>query len=268
MVLTGVDQYNLEVYQELLNITLFTSNYFDFMDVGSIAYKITPRSQPLFTYFQCFSPDLWLFIFALIIVISSIISFNEENMSKLSENIFNVFIILISKSIPNSMKMNNKLNKLLIGFWLLLVMFLSIMFSSFLLDYMIKPIPNEVIDSWDDLYMRSEVTILAPMNNAIVKYSELENTSMAKSFRSRIDSFLPEDSKEWFDYMYKKMDTGHYALVVKKWNLLFLLSKMSNNNKEWIKTFHISSNGGLKLPNYLPVLTKMDKNILQFLNKL
>ena len=238
------------------------------MDVGSIAYKITPRSQPLFTYFQCFSPDLWLFIFALIIVISSIISFNEENISKLPENIFNVFIIFISKSIPNSIKMNIKFNKLLIGFWLLLVMFLSIMFSSFLLDYMIKPIPNEVIDSWDDLYMRSEVKILAPMNNAIVKYSELENTLMAKSFRSRIESFIASDDNEWRNEMFKKLDSGHYALVTNKWNLLWALLKFSNYNYDWVKTFHISSNGGSELPNYLPVLTKMDKNIFQLLNKL
>ena len=82
-------------------------------------------------------------------------------------NLLNMFNLMVSKSIPNSVQLFNAFQNILIGSWIMLITVLSIIFCTYLLDYMIKPIPNVIIDSWDDLFSRNDINIMADEYNLV-----------------------------------------------------------------------------------------------------
>lgn len=125
------------------NVKLLISVYIELRDLGYILYKALPATQPLFTYFLCFEWKVWLLLMLTLISVAIFLSLLECNYKNVLTNVWNVFTSLITKSISKDIKLN-KITKPLIGCWLLLVMFVSILFTSFLLDYMIKAIPEDI----------------------------------------------------------------------------------------------------------------------------
>jgi len=133
---------------------------------------------------------------------------------------------------------------------------------------MIKPIPNEVIDSWDDLYVHNELKILVHRSSSIIQFANIDNSPMALKFKTRIKPYIIDYSEGTKVEFYNKIISGKYAYIRDRYNLLYSLLWAFNNSKELLNTFHISSEGGGQLPIILPINGNLDKNIIKSLNKL
>ena len=116
------------------------------------------------------------------------------------------------------------------------------------MDYMNKPIPNRVIDSWEDLYQRKEVKILASETNALVKFTELENTPMAIDFRQRLEALSPDTSEYFRSDMFEKVCSGKYAYATNRLVLIGNMFMLLNSSEEYLTRLHISREGGGELP--------------------
>ena len=189
ILLIPFDTNNFEHYKNLLAMVFDVSHSvtIDYMDSGSVLYRVQSGSQPMLSYFQCFSPSLWTLILMLGIMVSIILTSTSKSWSNVFDITWSVLVLMFAKYIQNSIDLKQPLNKLVMTTWLILVMTLSIIFSNFLLDYLIQPIPDLRIDSWTDLYHRNELKILTIPSNSFVTFAETSDTDMAKNFKSRYE---------------------------------------------------------------------------------
>ena len=242
-------------------LNYLNSKVMDYFDTGSIAYHTLPGVQPMLTYFQCFSTDIWTLIAINGLFVSLFLTINQNNYRNLLNNIWNIFILMFSKSIQKSLNFNQKFNKLVITLWLIVVLVLSIHFCNFLLDYLIQTIPDLKIDSWDDLYHRKNITILLSPASSVLSFVKESDSPMAVNFRSRIELLETEVSDEFKNSLHDKMISGNYAYVNMKWNLIDQMNTISNKSQDFLDRFHISNGNGGYLSCFIPVNSELDKNI-------
>jgi len=133
---------------------------------------------------------------------------------------------------------------------------------------MIKPIPDIVIDSWDDLFMNKELKIFCSDSNVINTFSNKENSAMALNFRSRIEQHQISITQEFKTLIMTKLKSGRYVYITGKYNIIDILIWASDNDKEWLKTFHLSRYGFANLPVFFIINGNMDKNLFKLLNNM
>ena len=146
-----------------------------------------PGVWPMFKFLNSFEPMVWFSLFTALIMLSIIKSI--ENKSKISEVLDNFWIFFcflfgnkffeIEKSI-----LKNVSNIL----WMFCTVVILSAFSGVLLAFFMKPLPKEVINSWDDLYLRKDVKITAFQLSFIYDYVEnfYDKEDMAKDFAGRL----------------------------------------------------------------------------------
>ena len=265
------DSANFHHYQEkisILGVKLKHTITIDYNEFANIAYLKLPGTRPVFTFFQCFETSLYLFMGFMTIFVALVMSRTRLTLQNLLCNIWNIFTIFLSKTISKDLDMSVKQSKIIIGAWLIVEFYLTILCASFLLDHMNKPIPNRVIDSWDDLYQRKEVKILASKTNALVKFTELENTPMAMDFHQRLETLEPDTSEYFRRDMFQKVCSGKYAYATNRLVLIGNMFMLLNSSEEYLSKFHISREGGGELPYFLAVHSTFDQGLLKSLDQM
>ena len=104
ILLIPLDTNNFEHYKNLLAFVFDTSHSvtIDYMDSGSVLYTVLPGSQPMLSYFQCFSASLWTLILMLGIMVSILLTSTSKSWSNVFDNTwsvlgiqFNLFVFYI-----------------------------------------------------------------------------------------------------------------------------------------------------------------------------
>ena len=177
-------------------------------------------------------------------------------------------MLMCLKSLPRSLYFHKHYGiKALIGFWLLFVTYLSILFGIYLLDYMITPIPHAYIDSWDDLYRWTHLKIFTSYENRIYNFAETETTEMAINFGSRIDLITQESVNETINYVKNALLSKNYVGVLARPVLLRVLASFIKDNPQLLSTMYVSRYGGGHVPHFLAVNTRISY-LLDSLNKM
>ena len=272
ILLMDLDSNNFITYQakvgQMLNISHTIT--VDFMDYGSIAYKKYLGTQQ-FTIFNFFDDLTWKLILATMVLISILLTLPRIRVRPLFANCWNISTLFISNTMPKELDTKALSKQILVFSWLGLVLSFQTLFSSFLLDNMIQPLPYLVIDSWDDLYHRPEVTILVAESNAMVQFARHDPSPMAKSFDSRLEILVPETSAEFRHKIFNRLKTGRYAYVTSNMILLkalFTLAATTDDIKDYQDQFHISSRGGGELPFFFGITSTFEPTLLNSFNNM
>src|ERR1700722_16361928 len=96
-------------------LDLWRTETLEYIDGGLIAYKIVTGNQHIFTYFQCFRPNVWLLILFSVLIMSIVLTLIQKRYNEFFKNLWFLFISLISESNAKNILLNN-INKSLIGF--------------------------------------------------------------------------------------------------------------------------------------------------------
>ena len=110
-------------------------------------------------------------------------------------------------------------------------------------------IPNQVIDSWEDLETNKHVKIIAENVEFLVQFSKKSNSKMAANFRNRFQEFNLENVHN-MTIMYdiaKDLLSGRAAYVKNKvtivYNILYLQAIFKLGNR-LLDSLHLSKHGG------------------------
>ena len=258
-------------YQEMvsnLGVEIKHTITIDYKEMANIAYLKLPGSQPVFTFFECIEANVYLLMGLMTILVTLLISRNNFNMLTFFNYLWNILTIFLSKMISKDLDMKSRLSKVIMGAWLFLEFYFTILCGSFLMEHMNKPIPYRVIDSWDDLYQMKEVKILTSKTSTLVKFTQLENTPMAMDFRQRLEA-LPQDTSDTFRRdMFQKVSSGKYAYSTNRLVLIGNMFMLLNSSVEYLTRFHISKKGGGEQPYFLAVHSTFDQGLLDSLDQM
>lgn len=244
------------------------TNAIAYLEMATLVSRIQPESTTMFVYFSCFSSTVWLLIFLSIAVCSLVLAMKidatwSNNFLKIFILFFwNLWLLLFNRSLQSFVKRNISRHKILVGTWLLSSLYISTLFTTFLLDYMIRASPIRKIDSLEDAVMATDLTILCSDESSLVGYVESEGEDpIARALSQKIQNF-PDGS--WLNMsftvdMLAKLKSGFYALAHNKLTAIFLihwLSELEDNrrsNEDILDVIHVASDGGGGLPTFLSV---------------
>ena len=134
------------------------SNVIDYQALSYIAYKSYPGKDENFLYFKFFDISLYLIILSTIMLISFTLMIINKRISFMNfiHNAGILYTILITSVYPRYLIKGAITMKIMmvLGPWFLTAFTLDIIFSNLILDSLVRSVPNQVIDSWEDLESR------------------------------------------------------------------------------------------------------------------
>ena len=236
------------------NIEYFSaSNVIDYQALSYIAYKPYPGRGERFIYIKFLNPTLHLIILLTVMIISITLMIinNRVNIMSYIHNIENLYTVFItSVFIKYFVKGEISMKKMLVlGPWFLTGFMITMVFNDRILNSLERAIPNQVIDSWEDLENNKEVKIIAEDVEFLVQFSKTSNSKMATNFQSRYQKLTLEDVSN-MTIMYgiaNDLLTGRAAYVKNKltivYNMLYLqaICKLGNRLQD---SLHLSKYGG------------------------
>jgi len=137
-----------------------------------------------------------------------------------------------------------------------------------------RPNPDEVIDSWEDLYNRKDMKIFAIEGSAIYKFIQInkDKNEMARDFASRLETFQILDLIElkYPGVIYEKLFHGYavpfidYAIVDCK----FLGAREFKDIVNLCKKIHVSKQSSAASAYSIGISRSMINKDVQSLNKM
>ena len=268
-----------DIYQQFGMDLVFTKS-FGFGDLGHIAYNKYSGSDIYFIYFkriELYFGLLFLLFLALMSCAMSPVTVNYNSLKILLENCFELFLSLFSTITPKTKTKINSSKQIIvsIGFWLISVLFIRIMFQNYILEDMVIVIPKRVIDSWEDLRDTPDVKIRVPEGDLFDKYARESNEEMAHNFRDRIETYSVHSILENETFCFKVMDemsSGRTALIGGRMELSYSLKYLHMIYKypdpNFLRRLHISRYGGGTAPNVISIIESAGSYLLQDINKM
>ena len=244
----------------------------DYTDDGCIAFRKYPGSSEMFQYYQIIS---WQFLLAYFISISLLSLFIIRNMyrlKKLAETYLDLFSLTFSKCLPSSLEKCDHITRLVLGPFLMLLLFATITFCNLILDDKVKKIQDMVIDSWDDLAMREDLEIVGVQNDFVTEFVEKDN-EMARNFAKRfkeisIDMFMKEP---FLVKMAMNILNGKAVFLKNRLFLIFILMRMArfikDKNPDFLDHIHVSRYGSTSIHFFIPSFHYPDHPVYRDMNK-
>ena len=155
ILLMDFDTNNFVTYEDRLKSIVNISHTItiDYDDTGIIAGRKYLASLT-FACFNIFDIGIWLYILTSLIILSILYTIPTKYLINYLKNLWNIFILLFTKNIPQDISLIRISSKITIASWLVLVIAIQTLYASFVLDNMMIPTPYITIDNWDDLYHR------------------------------------------------------------------------------------------------------------------
>ena len=116
-----------------------------FFEMATIAARTYPGQLPMFSYIHCFSSVVWALIGISIIILSLISTQQTLKLIDFYEFLWNYSNILFNKTFQKFI--THLKRKYFLGVWIISVLFLSIHFTAYLLDFMALTQPMVKIDN-------------------------------------------------------------------------------------------------------------------------
>ena len=252
---------------------IFPTNSIDHFEQGNIAYRIDSGSDVWFKYFHCFSSTVWLFLTLTLLCYSLIYTIYENlsgNLITILDTLWNFFVVVYSKGLPKPFETTNNFKRILIIYWVYLVLIINILFCTYLLDFMVKVIPDIVIDSWDDLFNKNDVKIITMSSSPIEKFALESNTELALNFRNRIETFELEElnEDEFFNSILLNIIKGTHVYVNTRLTLVIHLKLMAKylGDMQLLKQVYVSKRGGGSLSYFIGATHTTDQDLIEKVN--
>ena len=251
------------------------SNVIDYQALSHIAYRAYPGEQDQFIYlkFLDFSLRLNLILTLLSISLTLMKINNRISIMDFIYNGHTLLTVLITSVYRGSLVQGEiSMKKIMIlGPWFLTAFFMTTVFNNIILDNLERAIPNQVIDSWEDLESNKQVKIIAEKVEFLTQFSKMSNSKMAANFRSRIQELNLENINN-MTMMYgiaNDLLTGRAAYVKNKvtivYNILYLQAIFKLGNS-LLDSLHLSKHGGPDEQYFIIIPSTTAKNLADEFN--
>jgi uncharacterized membrane protein YcgQ (UPF0703/DUF1980 family) len=250
--------------EKLVGFGIKTTRKLGILSEGHILSAIRPGQRYIFDYFLSFDTKVWLFMILTLIIISLMMSLTQRSFKLILSNFWHFSSILLSEIFPKRMITNNLTQRIIICFWLIFCTIFLSAFSGVLYGFFIKNIPNDVIDSWDELYSIKELRITISDYSLFSDYSK--NNKNSFDFKARIDEkFSLNYSESDYLSLFEEIKKSNRVFMGEKQALNALVSKYGQTLKN---SLHLSKYGGGTTPYALILNTFIDSQLEIDLNKL
>ena len=258
------------------NIEFFSaSNVIDYQPLSFIAYRAYPGNQDNYAYIKFLDFSLYLIFLSTLVIISIIMMIinNRKGFLNFINNVATLFIVCFT-SIYRGYLVKGKIKMkeiLVLGPWFLNAFFIVILFNNFILETFERAIPNQVIDSWEDLENNKHVKIIAENVEFLTQFSRTSNSKMAANFRSRFQEFNLKDVTN-MTIMYgiaNDLLTGRAAYVKNKMNIVYnilYLQEIFKLGNRLLDSLHLSKYGGPEEEYFLLIPSTIPKHLADKFN--
>ena len=134
--------------------------------------------------FESFDKEIYLSILLVMIIMALVVFTYRKSVKVFFTTLWSYASVLLSDYY--SLRIDNRINRLLTGVWLMSCTVLLAAFSGILRNLMIKAKPILWIDSWDDLLEWKGLEIQAFHTSGLGAYIEKYDTPMTQNFKSRL----------------------------------------------------------------------------------
>jgi hypothetical protein len=232
---------------------------------GHILSKRYPGEHYLFEFLLGFEIPVWISLALVMILNPLTLALIDKSFSGFFKNLWDYSYLILSEQIPKMPK--SSLKRSFVSLWLLTCTILLAGFQGVLREFFIKAVPNNDIDSWEELYRRKELRISSPQVSFIRSYAELNagNDKMAKSFLERIDivdmfnfsNFIPE---------IEATIRGERVVSTELHNIEEMLLRDISRDK--LQLLHVSKNGAGISPYFIVFNSRIKPEIERLINTL
>ena len=257
-------------------IKYFTaSNVIDYQALSHIAYKAYPGKIEEFSYFKFFDSILYpiFLVTVMLISINLMLINNRLNFVNFINNIEILYTVLITSIHLRYLVKGGITMKtiMVLSPWFFTAFLIKTVLENLILDNMERVIPNQVIDSWEDLENNKHVKIISENVEFFVQFSKMSNSKMAANFRSRLQEFNLKDVNN-MTVMYgiaNDLFTGRAAYVKNKLTIVFhmvylqTILKLSNN---LLDSLHLSKYGGPDEQYFIIIPSTTPKHLAHIFN--
>jgi hypothetical protein len=191
-------------------------------------------------------------------------SLTQRSFKKISSNFWYFSSILLSEIFPKRMITKNLAQRIIICFWLVFCTIILSAISGVSYGFFVKNIPNDFIDSWDELYSRKEFRITISDYSLSSEFSEKDN--ILHDFKGRIDDKVRSN--------YNISDFATLLENITKTNRVFIgqkdsLRSLVNEFGQYFKdSLHISEYGGGISPYSLVINPFFERKLEIDINKM
>ena len=247
-----LNRYNIGLKNVNTTMKYFAStNVIDFEKKSHIAFKIQPGVEEYFIYFKYIQFDFdLLFLFTMILLsIILLVMQHKRTMKDLCYYMFSLSTLLINS--VNLSTITKKINYKLIfvlGPWFFSSFLITITFNNLLLDYLVRAIPEQLIDSWEDLAINNDKIIVEDID-FMTKFSSVSETPLAKRLRGRMEFFRSNDllNITFVRHLKDELFSGRAAYIKNRLTLIyhiFVLQKVFKLDDRLVESLHVSRQGG------------------------
>jgi hypothetical protein len=231
-----------------------------------------------FKFVESFDMFIWIAFILSICLISLFVTIQQNSIKNYFLYFWQYSALLLSEPITTFVykrDLHFRSNKIILSFWLLSCTVLLSAFAGVIRVFFIKSIPNNNIDSWEQLYDRKEMRIITLdisfFNNYIQEFKNLD--IVAQEFYNRMEepvSIIDSSvNKLMFNIQFidifirelEKILTGKYVIVLESYFFEQMINENLGNGDERekriindIKKLHISENGGGVMPYFIMII--------------
>jgi len=229
-----------------------------------------PRQRNSFEFIYGLEAPVWIALFVTILIIPLSFCVIEKSFSGYFKNMWNYSYLILSETIPKMPKCSMK--RFVLTFWLLGCTVLLSGYSGVLRSLFLRPNPDDVIDSWKDLYDRKDMKILAMEGMALYHFAETQKdkNEMAREFASRLEPLKFGMYKELSLVAFKKLFSG-YAVSYPKYlieDCHHFSIRFFKDKSDLCKKVHISKYNSNPSPYSILISKKMTNNGTKALNNM
>ena len=253
---------------EFAGFNLLRSEFLGAFETNSIAAIKYFASVPMFAYFKCFSIGVWLSLMSSIIIFAIISSIfgKRSKFKSIGGYIWNYSIVLISKSMNEFVV--NSVPKLLIILWLMSALFISIQFTAYFLDFMIRTIPEIIVWTIEDLAERPDMRIVCRDDYALVAFAESEESVLANNIEEQLDTYYDYREENIPQKLIAGLNNGSFAYVHDRLLMLFTLIKLVLYENASFDRVHVSTASASYEPYFPFIKGESPPWILTMLNRM
>ena len=236
----------------MLGYNVGHSSFIGYSKGEVIAARKYPGSLPLFGYISCFPFNIWVCIITSIMLISLISSIDNKlivNFNKILRHCFNYSVLLLSKSIEKSIITSTSKQILIV--WLFSAFILSTQFSTYLLDFMIRPIFIARIDTLEQLAKQDHMKIFARYEGSFVTFINMTDTPLKKALHKQLRTYEIYNNVK--SLLIECLPKGTCAYVNEYLAVIFSMVDLSEEQSdyEFLSLLHLSEKTDFNEPYLL-----------------
>ena len=249
---------HIQIYKEFIaafGINLTYSKAVAFFEMNTIAARVYKSSVPLFSYFKCFPVEIWVLLLSSVIILALVSKFstNATKLKSFGYYVWNYSIVFISKSLNEYIV--KSVHYSILSLWLWSALNLTILFTAYLMDFMVTTVPEVRIRTLEDLSQRKDnMKIVVRVDSILAEFAKnRDNGQLANDLGGMLDHYYDYDKENVSDKIFNKLPEGEIAYINGRLFLIFDLVKISieKNSPDFLNSIYISKESASYEPYFL-----------------